>query len=121
MTVQPHRKAPFFRVRSAARDRTTDAARFDRLLAAAERCEREAEAERTGFAARHEATAASAAFAQSYVEDGRADGLAALSDRIDDLTGTMKAYRDRMTALDGQIRLFRRIRQLIESRMLGKP
>jgi N-acyl-D-aspartate/D-glutamate deacylase len=90
-----------FRTRSPERDRETDALRFQRLGQLMRHLRTEMQNERDGLQSRYENVAASAAFSQEALENGR--GGADMSSRIDELTGSMLRYSRRIASLDSQI------------------
>jgi len=98
-----------FRVRNRERDRSTDADRFESLLAHVRKLAAAAGKELDGLKTRYEKAGADAAFAYMAEEnEGPSQGG---SDRIDALTQTIMNYEDRVSYLERQIAYFTRLEQ----------
>ena len=89
-----------FRTRSPGRDSATDESRRQRLQQLLDTLNAEIEAERNGLRNRYDKIVADAAFSQQALEQKRAGGES--SSRIDELTGAMMRYTERLSALDRQ-------------------
>lgn len=90
-----------FRTRSPDRDRETDAARQGRLSGILGELRAEIARERDGLQDRYERITADAAFSQQALEDQRAASATSL--KIDDMTGSMIRYTERIELLERQI------------------
>jgi vacuolar-type H+-ATPase subunit I/STV1 len=90
-----------FRTRNPERDRETDSSRLQRLQQSLADIRAEMERERSGLRDRYEKVTADAAFSQQTLEDDHAG--AAMSSKIDDMTGTMIRYTKRLATLQTQI------------------
>jgi hypothetical protein len=90
-----------FRTRNPERDRETDMSRLQRLHQSLADIRAEIERERNGLRDRYEKVTANAAFSQQTLEDDSAG--AAMSSKIDDMTGAMIRYTKRLASLQAQV------------------
>ena len=97
-----------FRIRGEGRDRQTDTVRFTRLLSMLDELEAGVLSEKFGLQQRYESASVTAAFAQQYYEDEAQN--AALSERIDGLTQSLKEYTRRIESLQRQVDLIEQLR-----------
>lgn len=97
-----------FRIRRAVRDEETDRDRFARLLKVLDQIGAEMAHEVAGLQERYRGASSDAAYAEQALEEGRADREISL--RIDDLTGTLDRYFERIALLQSQIAFFELLR-----------
>ncbi len=102
-----------FLTRREERDRYADHERIATLERVLDEIEMELLAEKTGFQKRYESAAITAAFAQQYYEDEVNDARS--SAKVDDLTRSLKAFSERIAALDSQIGLVTGLRGAVRS------
>ena len=98
-----------FRTRSPERDSETDGKRISRLAYFLDGLLVEMENERDGLRNRYESVTTRAAFSQQALEDDRVDQQ--MSAAIDDMTGTMMRYTERLALLEQQIAFVTEMRE----------
>jgi hypothetical protein len=102
---------PGFRVRSAERDRNSDANRLLRLSQIIADLRGEMDREQNGLRDRYDKMTTNAAFSQLALEEGGGD--ANMSSRLGEMTETMIHYGDRLSSLDRQIHFLNDLDQQI--------